>query len=134
MPASMPEETPDDETPDMARPAETVSSGLPTFQEVQALEDAVRTTLVNSEADGPVSPEEIAALQAVAKRHGHVPLTLDPVAIELVEAIVLVNYGHLQRHSEVWQKTAKKIATLLCDAPESHARLENLWHKLVESS
>jgi len=129
MPAPMSEET-----PDMTRFSETVSSDLPTSQEVQALEDAVRTTLVNSEADGPVSPEEIAALQGVAKRHGHVPLTLDPVAIELVEALINVNYGHLQQHTEVWQKTAKKIATLLCDAPEAHARLENLWHRLVESS
>jgi len=134
MSASTPEEIPDTTISDRTRSVETVSSAYPTSQEEQALEDAVRTTLVNTEADGPVSPEEIAALQGVAKRHGHGPLTLDPIAIELVEAMIQVNYGHLQRPREVWQETATRVAKLLCDAPEARARLENLWRRLVESS
>jgi len=115
-----------------ARPAEVVQPE--TSQEGRALEEAVHRTLANTESGGPVTREEITALQAVAARHGDVPLTLDPIAIELVEAIINVNYGHLRRPREVWQRTAAKIARLLCDSPEARARLENLWRRLVEST
>ena len=123
-----------EENSDMAKSAEEIPADVSAAQEIQALEDAVRVTLSNTEADGLVTPEEIAALQGVARRHGRVPLILDPVAIELVEAIINVNYGHLQRPREVWQATATKVAKVLFDAPEAHARLENLWCRLVEST
>ncbi len=119
---------------ELAKPREETPANKSSPQEFEALEAAVRATLSNSEAEGEVTAEEIAALQSVAKRHGNVSLTFEPIAIELVEAIISVNYGHLQRSDEVWKGAANKVAQLLFDAPEAHARLENLWHRLVEST
>ena len=71
---------------DAARSEEVVQ--LEASLEARALKDAVHTTLANTEAGGSVTHEEIAALQEVARRNGSVPLTFDPLAIELVEAII----------------------------------------------
>jgi hypothetical protein len=98
-----------------------------------ALDAVVRATLESDEADVRVTPEEISALSDVARRHGPGPLTFEPAAVELVEAIIQVNYGQLRRPPEVWHATAVKIATLLFDSPTARARLENLWNRLIES-
>ena len=99
-----------------------------------ALDAVLRATLESAESDERVTSEEVDALRDVARRHGPGPLTLDPVAIDLVQAIIVVNYGALRRPPEVWQATAAKIATLLFDSPTTRARLENLWARLLESN
>ena len=106
-------------------------STSPAAQEAEALDAVVRATLES--ADERVTPEEIEALTAVARRLGDLPLAFDPIAVELVEAIINVNYGQLRRPPEVWRSTAVKIATLLFESPAAHARLENLWRRLVEA-
>jgi hypothetical protein len=101
--------------------------------EAKALDAVVRATIDSASAEEQVTPEEIEALRAVAQRLGPGPLVLDPVSVELVEAIINVNYGQLRRAPEVWRATAVKIATLLFDSPSARARLENLWQRLIES-
>jgi hypothetical protein len=98
-----------------------------------ALDAVLRATLESAESDERVTSEEVAALRDVARRHGPRPLVLDPIAIDLVQALILVNYGALRRPPEVWQATAAKIATLLFDSPTTRARLENLWARLHEA-
>jgi hypothetical protein len=98
-----------------------------------ALDAIVRATLESADDEAHVTNEEIAALAAVARRHRLAPLSYDPVAIELVEAIIQANYGPLGRPPEVWHATAAKIAALLLESPASRARLENLWSRLVEA-
>ena len=102
--------------------------------EAQALDAVVRATLDSAEADQRVTPEEIAALQTVARRLGDVPLSYEPVAVSMIEAIVQVNYGQLGREPQVWQSAARKIARLLFDSPSARQRLEALWRQLVEST
>ena len=97
-----------------------------------ALDAVVRATLESAESDERVTPEEIEALRAVARRRPGGEFVFDPVAIELVEAIILVNYGRLKRPPEVWRAVAVKIATLLYGSPTARARLENLWSRLHE--
>jgi hypothetical protein len=58
---------------------------------------------------------------------------LDPIAIDMVEAIILVNYGQLRRPPELWRSIARQIAATLMDAPSARARLVNLWARLLES-
>jgi hypothetical protein len=98
-----------------------------------ALDAVLRATLESGEGDDRVTADEVEALRAVARGRGDGPLVFDPVAVELVEAIILVNYGHLKRPPEVWRAVAVKIATLLFESPTSRARLENLWSRLLES-
>jgi hypothetical protein len=98
-----------------------------------ALDVVLRATLESAETDERVTREEVDALREVARRRSPGPLVFDPVAIELVEAIIVVNYGQLRRPPEVWRATAVKIATLLFESPTTRARLENLWARLIES-
>jgi hypothetical protein len=98
-----------------------------------ALNAAVRATLAGAEGNARITEEEIAALSRVARRLGRVPLELDPVVIELVEAVIGVNYGHVQRSPEVWHGIAVKIAAVLFDSPTARLRLENLWRRLTEN-
>jgi hypothetical protein len=101
--------------------------------DAHALDAALRATLNAVEGDERITPEELAALGEVARRFGAAALSYDPIAIELVHAIIQVNYGHLRRPPEMWRSTAAKIATLLYDSPTARARLENLWSRLIES-
>ena len=118
-----------------SRPQAEFAEPSPTAPlESQALDAVVRATLESADADQRVTPEEIEALKAVARRLGPVPLSFDPVAIALVEAIVQVNYGQLGREPEVWRSAAGKIARLLFDSPTARSRLEVLWRQLVEST
>lgn len=103
------------------------------LNEEGALDAIVRATLESAGDEARVTNEEISALAAVARRHGLAPLSYDPVAIELVEAIIQANYGPLGRPPEVWHATATKIAAVLLESPASRARLENLWSRLVEA-
>jgi predicted metal-dependent hydrolase len=102
-------------------------------REEGALEAAVKATLEAADVAERVTAEEIDALQAIARRYGPVPLTLAPIAIDLVAAIINVNYGGLNRAPEVWQTMATKIATVLYESPAAQQRLENLWRQLLES-
>jgi hypothetical protein len=104
----------------------------PAAVDAGALDAVLRATLESGIGEERVTGEEVAALRAVARRHGGA-LAFDPAAIELVEAIILVNYGHLKRPPEVWRAVAVKIATLLFETPTSRARLENLWARLLEA-
>src|SRR5262245_58299420 len=112
---------------------ETTESADAGAVDAGALDAVLRATLDAAELDERVTSEEVEALRAVAARHGDAPLSYDPIAIELVLAIMQVNYGHLKRSPDVWRSTAVKIATLLFDSPTGRARLENLWSRLVES-
>ena len=128
----MPQPLPEDRRVHL-EPFEVAKSNDGSPEDAAALDQVVRTTVESIEAEEQVTAEELAALGAVAGRLGDQPLTLDPVAIALVEAMIMVNYGHLKRAPEVWAGTAHKIATLLFDSPASRARLDNLWRRLLEA-
>jgi hypothetical protein len=114
-----------DGTTDATAPAQPIDD--------DALDAVMRATTVSGDGDQQVTNEEIEALRAVARRLGPAPFTFDPMAVDLVDAIIQVNYGRLGRPPEVWRSTAVKIAAVLCDSPTTRARLENLWNRLLES-
>jgi hypothetical protein len=105
----------------------------PAASHEQAALDAVLRATADTDADERVTAAEVEALRDVARRHGPVALTLEPIAVELVEAIILINYGHLRRPPEVWRATASRIASLLFESPVPRARLENLWARLLDT-
>ena len=126
----MPQPTPNDggHADVSYRPAEPAVS-----PDEGALEAAVRTTLESAPGDARATAEEIAALREVAVRFGPCPLNFEPIAIELVAAIINVNYGGLYRTPDVWRAIALKIASALYESPAARSRLENLWRRLHES-
>jgi hypothetical protein len=111
-----------------------IDSSSDAVKDSSAFEAVVRTTLEFADGGEKVSAEEFAALGEIARRYGPGELVWNPVAIEMVSAIIKVNYGALNRQPEFWQAVAEKIAAVLFESPAAKARLENLWDRLVESN
>jgi hypothetical protein len=128
----MPQPSPDD-SPRAANDGQYEDPHDEAPREADVLDQIVRATIVSAESQPPITSEEMAALKAVASRWGDVALTLDPIAVELVEAIILANYGQLNRSPEQWRAASTRIAKHLVDSPATNARLNNLWRRLIES-
>ena len=83
--------------------------------------------------DEPLSVEEMQALTNVAKRHRQKQFALDPVAIDLVGAILRLRLNQPNTPKEYWDKISMEVASTLCDSPKVNARLKNFWKRLVEA-
>jgi hypothetical protein len=77
-----------------------------------------------------LEPQQIAAIRAVARRRAGEGLILDPVLIELVEAVLSVQFRGLADGSPIWKQAARQIAQTLFDDPVARGRLEALWNNL----
>jgi len=60
-------------------------------------------------------------------------LTLEPVAVDLVQALLQVRFASLVREAEFRLAAATRIATTLWDDPPSHDRLQVFWNRLSEA-
>ena len=97
------------------------------------LEDVVRQTLAGQQP-GSVGAEEIEALQQIAKQYGGVPLELQPVAGELVTALLKLRFRSLGLSDEVWQNVGRRVAGTLLDDPVAGDRFRQLWRQLGGAS
>jgi len=77
-------------------------------------------------------PAEMQSLVAVARRYPGASLIADPIAVELVEAMLSTRFAHLQASAAFWRDAARRIARSLCEAPESRERLSRFWTQLCE--
>lgn len=83
-------------------------------------------------AEDALEPRQIEALKEVARRHPGAKLVLDPIAVELVLAVVGVQFGALAVAASVWQEAAWQIAQALWEDPVARPRLEALWGHLAD--
>ena len=79
-------------------------------------------------ADSMYSAELLRALVAVRQQHASQPLTAQPVAVELVRAVLRVHYG--PKGVTDCMRMSEEIAQTLCDDPSSIRRMERLWDRL----
>ena len=93
------------------------------------LEDAIRNTLAG-DTRRELRPEELESLLQVARRHRGIPFALEPVAIDLIDALLTVRFTKDGFKPDM----AREIATSLFDAPVSNERLESLWQRLKEAT
>jgi len=100
----------------------------------QMLDQILSLTKGNAPPAGFIEREDVAALFGVARRLAGQPFVLEPVAIELIQAVVQVQFQKAGLADEQVRAMARQIATTLCDDPPSRARLEALWAALLESS
>ncbi len=98
------------------------------------MERVLEETLAATDAAAPLEPRELEALKEVARRHPDEPLTLLPVATELVRAVLSTRFGHLRDGTESWQSMTSTIAETLMDDPSSRDRLQSLWAQLSEAA
>jgi len=76
---------------------------------------------------GFVEPADVQALVDVARQLAGRGFALDPVAIELVHAMLRVQFEKAGIDAPTMRSMAEQIAATLCDDPMSRERLEALW-------
>jgi hypothetical protein len=96
------------------------------------LEKVLQETLLGGEG----SPDEplLAALGEVARRHKGQPLSLDPVLVDLIEAIVRINLGQSAVKDAQLGLMPRQIAETLWNDLPSRDRLERFWTRLGEAA
>ena len=77
---------------------------------------------------------DLGVLSKVAARHPGKPFTLDPIAIDLVEAMLDSSFSSLGCRPGAWRSVSEAVARTLCDDPTAQERLQALWLRLTEAS
>ena len=94
------------------------------------LESVLRQTAAMADSDEPPSRAEMDAVEEVARRlEGH-RFALDPVVVELVGAMLLVQYGSQWNSPGLWRVVSERIAGRIFEDPLSRERMERLWDRL----
>jgi hypothetical protein len=91
------------------------------------LEQILALTSGSSPAAGFVEPGDVEALREVAKSLSGQSFSLEPVAIELIHAMLQVQFQKAGMPSTTVRAMARQIATTLCDDPQWRRHLEELW-------
>jgi len=104
-----------------------------TPETAELLENVLQETLAVCTSDEPLDRGEIERFLQVARRHRGQPLAADPVAGELVFAVLARHFAGEFRE-EFWRAAAARIARTLLDDPVAKARLERFWGRLCEEA
>ncbi len=94
------------------------------------LEQILRATAGDTPSKGFVESADARALEAVAQKLAGRPFDLEPVAVELVHAMLEVQFTKAGMPVDTLRAMAQQIATTLYDDPTSRQRLEALWLEL----
>lgn len=81
----------------------------------------------------PLTDAQRTAFENVACRHRGQPLTLEPVAAELVLAVLENHFSNLPGFARIGLALSTRIAQTLMEDPASCQRLECLWARLGAS-
>ena len=96
------------------------------------LESVLNETLTGRSVGDSMSRTTLAALQEVAKRHRGQPLILEPVAVELVRALLRLKFPKQPVTSREWKFMSNRIAQTMLDDPVARERLRVFWSRLTE--
>jgi hypothetical protein len=116
---------------DASRPAvrQTWRSGSQAIDPA-LLEKVLQETTAAYSAQEPLVGAEKESLRAVVRRHQGQPLSLHPMAVELVEAMLLSCFPDLPQRPELLAVMSARIAETLMDDPSAQQRLKSLWVQL----
>jgi hypothetical protein len=98
------------------------------------LEEILERALVAPDPVSVFSGADWNAVADVVRSLRDEPFGLDPVAIELVRALLRPYFGGGDGAPELLQAIAREIAASLVEDPVFHHRLRNFWVRLVEAS
>jgi hypothetical protein len=93
----------------------------------QMLDQILELALGGSPQAGFVEPDDVTALRQVAKRLAGNSFALEPVVVELMHAVLQLQFEKAGIPSATVHAMARQIATTLYDDPSARARLEALW-------
>ena len=96
------------------------------------LEGLLQHTLRADYASKPLSPKDREALKGVARLHRREPLSLEPVTVELVQAMLSSFFSSWAENPSVWRPIATRVARTLFEDGRSHERLRSVWQYSCE--
>jgi hypothetical protein len=97
----------------------------------ELLENVLRETLAICTSDEPLDDADMQRLRQVARRFSGRPVASEPVAAELVYAVLEGHFAvGVSVAGEFWRTAAAQIAQTLLGDPGAKARLERLWTRL----
>jgi hypothetical protein len=99
----------------------------------QLLEQVIRQTLMLDQSTAAENHVQVQALREVASRHGGAEFALDPIAVEMVQAIFSAQFSGSSAASDRWQTVSRRVAETLYEDPVSRDRLAALWARLAEA-
>ena len=97
------------------------------------MERVLQETLAVTEVGVPLDGVELTALEDVARRFVDTAVSLHPVVVAMVQAILCARFGSLACRPDVGQAVSLRIAETLWEDPTSQARLMRLWARLTEA-
>lgn len=97
------------------------------------LKQVMSQTVAGMTSTRELSPKVFAALLEVAKRHPGEPLSLDPIAVELVAACLQVQLPAIAAREVLSRRMYAWVASSLLDDPAAQQRLSELWARLGEA-
>jgi hypothetical protein len=96
------------------------------------LESVLERTDAASRSDEALDPQQRLALDAVVRRYRGQPLSLDPIATEMVRAMLTTEFCDRPDWAGAWDAVSGHVAQTLWDDQVSRDRLEALWLRLSE--
>ena len=96
----------------------------------ELLERVLQETFSAVISDDPLAKTDRDVLTEVALRYPGQPLCLQPVATELVFALLRTHLGRFESFVQAGNTLAARIAETLMEDPEARKRLGSLWDRL----
>lgn len=112
------------------RPGEPVSDDVIEATPHGLLDEVLARTVASDAAGAGESPVDLEPFYEVARRFPLEPLSLDPIAIELVHAALKIQSPKFAEPAEAWRNVAANVARTLVEDPVAHARLQRFWSRL----
>jgi hypothetical protein len=123
--ASLPEE------PASSRPAETTESSSHERTNQEVLEWVLEET---ARSDGTGTAFLLPAVRQIALRHARQTLSLDPITVELVNAVLHCRFQKRLKSPDLLKRMSRTIAETLWRDPVTYHRLLAFWARLNEVS
>lgn len=103
-------------------------------QDRELLDRVLQQTLARISEGELFEAPDMRALQEVARQHRGQPLTLEPVALALVQAGLRAQLGSIAETPKIWQPLTIQVARMLVEDPVAFERLQRFWDRLCSVS
>jgi hypothetical protein len=95
------------------------------------MEQVLLRTLTDSATS--LDPVERDALLTVVRRHQNEAFEIDPVAVDLVEALLRCEFKNPITSPEGWRRMCYDVAKTLFDDPVARQRMQAIWTALCNT-